>query len=340
MSLEPLTAPVERTVPPRRSRLDGLADLLVLLAVLALLIGLFGLLSQGFLSVRTLRNVVNQIPDLTVVAVGMTLVLIAGGIDLSVGSVLALAGSVVGVAITQHGWPVGVAIALGLATGALCGLLNGIITVHGGIPSFIATLGMLEVARGASYLVTNSRTQYIGPPIEWLARPIAGLGVSPSFVTAIAIVLLAQLVLSRTVAGRLMVAVGTNEPAVRLAGLETRGIRRTTFLVAGLLAGVGAVFQVARLSSASPNAGTGLELAAIAAAVIGGTSLMGGRGSIIRTFLGVLVIAVLQTGLASIGASDPTKRLVTGAVIILAVLADVHRGRWAGLRRRGQASAA
>ncbi len=316
-----------------RSRCAGLADVLVLLGVLAVLIGFFGVQSRSFLTVPTLRNVVNQIPDLTVVAVGMTLVLIGGGIDLSVGSVLALAGSVLGFLAKDAGWPLWAAIAAGIGVGGLCGAISGLITVRGGIPSFIATLGMLEVARGASSLVTDSKTKYVGGAIEGLADPVAGLGVSTSFLIAIGIVLLAQVILSRTVAGRLLVAVGTNEPAVRLAGLGTRGIRWATFLVSGLLAGLGAVFQVARISAANPNAGTGLELSAIAAAVIGGTSLMGGRGSVIRTFLGVLVIAVLQTGLAAIGTSDPTKRLVTGAVIILAVLADVHRAGWTGWRR-------
>ena len=126
-------------------------------------------------------------------------------------------------------------------------------------------------------------------------------------------------------------AVGSNEQAARFSGLATRRIKLLTFVVSGTLAALGAVFQVARLSSADPNAGIGMELAAIAAVVIGGTSLMGGRGSVVRSLLGVLIIAVLQTGLAQVGAAEPTKRIITGAVIVLAVIADVRRRSWARL---------
>jgi ribose transport system permease protein len=309
-------------------RLAGLADFLGMVLVLALLIGLFGMLSRNFLSVRTLQGIVNQIPDLTVVAVGMTLVLIAGGIDLSVGSVLALSGVVLGLAMADGSWPLWLAAPLALLVGAACGLASGIVTVTWSVPSFIVTLGMLEIARGAAYLATDSQTKYIGQSVEALARPLPGLGTSASFLIALGVVLLGQAVLTRTVAGRLMVAVGTNEAAVRLAGVDSRRVRLATFAISGVLAGLASVFHVARLSSADPNAGHGLELAAIAAVVIGGTSLMGGRGSVVRSFLGVLIISVLQTGLAHVGASEPAKRLITGAVIVLAVVADVHRARW------------
>ena len=127
-----------------------------------------------------------------------------------------------------------------------------------------------------------------------------------------------------------MIAVGANEEAVRIAGVNTRRVKLTVFLIAGGLSGLAGIMQVSYLQSADPNAGFGLELAAIAAVGIGGTSLMGGRGSVFSSFLGVLIIAVLQTGLAQVGASEPTKRIVTGAVIVLAVIADVHRRRLDG----------
>src|SRR5262249_11439975 len=158
------------------------------------------------------------------------------------------------------------------------------------IPSFIVTLGMLEVARGAAYRITDSQTQYIGPRVEHLARPIAGLGISPAFLLAAAAVAVGQVILTRTVYGRHLVAVGSNQPAARFSGLAPRRIRLTTFVASGALAALGAVFQIARLSSADPNGGAGLELAAIAAVVIGGTSLMGGEGSVLRSALGVLII--------------------------------------------------
>jgi ribose transport system permease protein len=311
-----------------RMRLSGLADLLAMLIVLGALIALFGLLSRHFWTWRTLQSVVNQIPDLTVIAVGMTLVLIAGGIDLSVGSVLALSGAVLGIAMSDWGWPLLPAVAACLGVGAGCGLVSGLVTVRWSIPSFIVTLGMLEIARGAAYRVTDSQTKYIGPRVEVIAQPLPGLGVSFAFLAAIVIVLVGQVLLTRTVWGRYVVAVGANEQAAHFSGIATRRIKLATFVVSGFLAAAGAVFQVARLSSADPNGGVGMELAAIAAVVIGGTSLIGGQGSVFRSFLGVLIVASLQTGLAQVGTTEPTKRIVTGAIIVSAVIADVHRRSW------------
>jgi ribose transport system permease protein len=263
-----------------------------------------------------------------VIATGMTLVLTSGGIDLSVGSVLAFSGAVLGIAMADWGWPLLPSAALCLLIGAGCGLASGLVSVRWPIPSFIVTLGMLEVARGAAYLVTGSQTKYIGPAIEPIAEPMPGLGVSPAFLAALVVVFFGQALLAHTVWGRYIVAVGANEKAARLSGISTRRIKMATFVISGLLAASGAVFQVARLSSADPNAGTAMELAAIAAVVIGGTSLLGGRGSVLRSFLGVLLIAVLQTGLAQVGATEPAKRLVTGSVIVLSVIADVQRATW------------
>jgi ribose transport system permease protein len=315
----------------RARRFTGLSDILGMFAVLAILVFFFGLLSKHFLTLRTLQSVLNQVPDLMVIAAGMTLVLIAGGIDLSVGSVLALSGVILGVAMADWGWPLVPAIALCLAVGAICGLANGMVSALWSIPSFIVTLGMLEIARGTAYLVTNSQTKYIGPRIEGVAQSFGRLGVSPAFLIAIVVVLIGQVFLTRTVWGRHMRAVGANEQAARFSGIRTKRIKLATFVLSGVMAAVGSVFQVARLSSADPNGGIGMELSAIAAVVIGGTSLMGGQGSVFRSFLGVLIIAVLQTGLAQVGATEPTKRLITGGVIVLAVVADVHRRRWSGV---------
>lgn len=315
---------IQGTVPPR----GWLADYVGMLVVLAVLIGLFSLLSDRFLAVPTFITIANQIPDLVAIAVGMTLVLVIAGIDLSVGSVLALGASVLGVAMTRWGWPLLPAAMLGLGAGLACGVLNGLISVGAGIPSFIVTLGMLEMARGGAYLVTASQTQYIGAAVESVGAPLPGLLVSPAFLIAIGLVVAGQFVLSRTVFGRYLVAIGTNETAVRLSGIDPRAPKIVVFALAGLLAGVAGVFQTSRLSSADPNGGVGMELAAIAAVVIGGTSLMGGRGSVVNSFFGVLIIAVLQTGLAHVGATEPTKRVITGAVIIAAVLADALRNRW------------
>jgi ribose transport system permease protein len=318
--------------PPPRWR--ALADYLGLLAVLAGLAILFGLQSGRFLSPRTFTTIANGIPDLLVVSVGMTLVMLVGGIDLSVGSVLALSASVLGLALTAWGWPVWAAVAACLAVGALCGAVNGGVTVTWAVPSFIVTLGMLEVARGGAYLATGSQTVYLGSRVEALGAPLGRLGVSPAFLIALALVVAGQVVVSRTVFGRHVVAVGANEKAAWLSGIEPRWKKLAVFVLAGLLSGMGGLFSAARLAAADPNGAIGLELSAIAAAVIGGTSLMGGRGSVVGTFLGVLIIAVLQTGLAQVGASEPAKRVITGAVIVLAVILDAYRQRGTG-RLRG-----
>ena len=307
------------------------ADYLGLLGVLGVLILFFSLKSERFLSAETFSMLANQVPTLTVIAAGMTFVLVVAGIDLSVGSVMALCGAVLGVAMVDHGWPMPWSVALCLATGLGCGLVNGLITVRWAIPSFIVTLGMLEMTRGGAYLVTHSETKFIGADIEPIAAPIAapmaGGGLSPAFFLAILVVLLGQFTLTRTRFGRYVIAVGANQQAARLSGIDPRRIKVIVFAMAGLMAGLGGWFQTSRMATADPNAGVGLELSAIAAVVIGGTSLMGGRGSVINSFFGVLIIAVLESGLASIGAADPTKRLVTGAVIVIAVIADTYRHR-------------
>jgi ribose transport system permease protein len=186
---------------------------------------------------------------------------------------------------------------------------------------------MLELARGGAYLATDSQTKYLGLVVEPLAKPIAGLGLPPSFFIAMFIVIVAEIVLRKTVFGRHLIAIGTNENAVRLAGINPHPAKIAVFIISGFLSALGALFYPARLGSSDPNAGTSLELAAIAAVVIGGTSLMGGRGSVINSLLGVLIIATLEAGLASLSVSEPIKRIVTGIVIIIAVLLDLWRKR-------------
>lgn len=299
----------------------------LLLFALALLLVVFGSRSNNFLTMSTLGSIANQIPDLTLIAVGMTFVLMIGAIDLSVGSVVALSSTVLGVLMIDWGWPWWAAATAGIAAGGICGLISGSIVVMARIPSFIVTLGMLEFARGLCYQLTDSQTKYLGNGIDWIGQPLASLSVSPAFLLAIAVVIAGQFLLTGTVLGRYCVAIGTNAETVRMSGIRTGPYCISVFMISGLLSGVAGIVVSSRLATADPNAAVGIELAAIAACVIGGTSLMGGRGSVISTLLGVLVIAVLQTGLAQMGASDPMKRMITGVVIILAVLLDAFRKR-------------
>lgn len=306
-------------------------DYLGLLGALLGLVVFFGWQSEYFWSLLTFTTLANQIPSLTVIAVGMTFVLIVAGIDLSVGSVMALSGAVFGFAIVDMNVSLWLAGMMCLAAGLSCGAINGLIVTRWGVPSFIVTLGMLEMARGGAYLVTDSQTKYIGSTVEIISAPLSGIDLSPALFFAVLVVIVGQLVLSQTIFGRHMIAVGTNQEAVRLSGISVAKNKLIVFCIAGLLAGLGGLFHVGYLQSADPNAGVGLELSAIAAVVIGGTSLSGGRGSVVNTFLGVLIIAVLQTGLAQIGASEPTKRVITGLVIITAVILDVYRNRSGGV---------
>lgn len=299
-----------------------------LLAVLLVMIGVFSVSSKNFFQPSTAVTIANQIPDLTFLAVGMTLVLVVGGIDLSVGSLLALSSAVLGVLMANHHWPIAAALAVAILVAGLCGLVNGAISVGFGIPSFIVTLGMLEIARGSTKVVTQSQSVYIGSKVEWFGQPLAGIPLSPAFLVAVLAVVVGQFILTRTIFGRYCVAIGTNAEAVRMSGIRWAPYSIAVFGISGLMCGMAGLAQTSRLSTADPNAAIGIELAAIAACVIGGTSLMGGRGSVISSFIGVLIIQVLQTGLAQVGVSDASKQIITGSVIVVAVLLDALRTRW------------
>ena len=301
------------------------------------LVILFSLTSEHFLNGRTLGVIANRIPPLTLIAVGMTFVLIIGGIDLSVGSVMGLCGAMVGLALVDWKWSLPTAILLAVLVGVAAGAVNGGVSAGIGIPSFIVSLGMLEIARGLAYMATESQTKYIGAAVDGFGTPIKGIGVSPAFFLAIAAVIIGQVALRRTVFGRRILAIGANETAAHLAGVRTRLYKVMVFAITGALTGLAAVCYTSRLGSADPNAGGGLELSAIAAVVIGGTSLMGGRGSVVNSFFGVLIIATLDYGLAQVGASETSKRVITGVVIVVAVIVDAGRERWSFFAKKESA---
>jgi ribose transport system permease protein len=315
-----VSAPVERAAGVGR-------DAVALLLVLAGLVLAFSLATDRFLTAPTLRTIANQVPELVIASVGLTFVLLVGAIDLSVGSVMALASAALGLGLVRLGLSLLPASLLALGVGTACGAVNGLLTVRLRLPSFIVTLGTLEMARGLTYIATRSETVYVGERVEGLAEG-AFLGLSAPFLASVALVAVAQFALTRTVFGRHATAIGTNEEAVRLAGIDPAPVKLAVFVGSGLLVGAAGIVYTSRLGAADPNAGIGFELQAIAAVVVGGTSLMGGRASVVGSFLGVLVIAVLGSGLAQAGAQEPTKRLVTGAVIVAAAVADrFRRGR-------------
>lgn len=299
-----------------------------LVVALVSLVTAFSFLSDSFLQRSTFVSIANQIPDLTFIAIGMTFVLIAKGIDLSVGSLLALGSAVLGCMIVKQNVALPIALLLALLITTLCGLLSGAVTVAFRIPSFIVTLGMLEIARGMTKIMTESKSIYVGSKIEWFAEPIQNLGLSPAFLVALTTVVVSQFVLSQTVYGRYMIAIGTNEEAVRMSGIRTWPYLVSVFAISGGLCALGGWSLTSRLATVDPNAAIGLELSAIAACVIGGTSLMGGRGTVIGTFLGVIIMQVLQRGLAQMGVDDANKQVITGIVIIVAVLVDAMRHRF------------
>jgi ribose transport system permease protein len=278
------------------------------------------------LTYTNFQTIANQISTALIVATGMTFVLISGGIDLSVGSVLALSSAVLGVCLRVYELPFIVALAACIGTGLFCGLASGLVVAAWRIPSFIVTLGMLEIARGGAYLVTDSQTVYIGVSIEQVSD-LRLFGLSFPFLLALLVLAISYIALNHSTFGRNLIATGYNENVARLRGIATRRLHLAAFAICGALTDLAAIVHSARLSAADPNTGTGFELEAIAAVVIGGTSLTGGRGSVLRSALGVLIIAVLGSGLAQAGAQEYTKRLITGLVIVGAVILDRYRYR-------------
>jgi ribose/xylose/arabinose/galactoside ABC-type transport system permease subunit len=278
-------------------------------------------LTPYFLTVSNLLNVAEQTSINAIVAVGMTFVIVSGGIDLSVGSMVALSGVVLGSALqSAHAPPA--AILLAFAAGVACGLANGALISWGGLPPFIVTLGTMSIARGAALLYTEGRPiSGFGSGFRSLATGRIGFVPAPVILMA-AVYLAAHFVLTRTTFGRYVYAIGGNEEATRLSGVPVRFHKTMIYGVSGLASAIAAIILTARLNSAQPIAGIMYELDAIAATVIGGTSLMGGEGTIGGTLVGALIMGVLRNGLNLLGVSSFLQQIVIGGVIVVAVLLD------------------
>jgi ribose transport system permease protein len=252
----------------------------------------------------------------------MTFVIISGGIDLSVGSIVALSGVVLGTVLQMNQPPLVTPLLAALAVGMGCGLLNGVLVSFGRLPPFIVTLGMMSIARGAALVFTEGRpVSGFEDGFRWIATGSIGFVPAPVIIMLI-VYALAHFVLTRTTFGRYVYAIGGNEEATRLSGVAVRFHKTAVYGVAGLMSAVAAVVLTARLNSAQPIAGMMYELDAIAATVIGGTSLLGGEGSLGGTLIGALIMGVLRNGLNLLGVSSFLQQIVIGVVIVVAVLVD------------------
>jgi ribose transport system permease protein len=317
--------------PSRMRRAFGARETGVLVALIVLAV-LLAFATPNFLNPRNLLNVGRQVSLLGIMAVGMTFVLISREVDLSIGATYALSGLVTGMLLLD-GWGLWLSIAVGLASGTLIGVINGVLSTYGQLPSFITTLGMMSVVRGVALLITdgqpiaiNDRSGLTPLALETFFYMGQGrvFGVIPmQLVFFVVVVILGWLLLSRSVFGFRIYAVGGNDKAARTSGIKVFNIKIWAFTIMGFLAGLAGILGFSFLpSSQAGRTGIGLELDVIAATIVGGASLSGGEGTMLGTVLGVLIIGVLRNGLVLLGISPFWQETAIGAVIILAVGID------------------
>lgn len=284
--------------------------------------------TDTFFSVRNFLNILDQVTVLGIMAVGMTMVILIGGIDLAVGSVLALTIMVLGYLNIEAGVPMGIAVPLSLGAAALNGLIAGLLITRFNVPAFIATLAMMSIARGLANMITNGQ-QLIGFPPWFNMAAIIRYGGFLTLTVALMLVVFAVALLYQRYryGGRTLYAIGGNPEVARLAGINVKRVTVLVYVVCSVLAGLSGIVLAARLDSVQPSSGVGYELDAIAAVVIGGTSLSGGTGGIGGTIIGVLIIGVLRNGLNLLSVSPFLQQVVIGLVIVLAVSAETFRKR-------------
>jgi ribose transport system permease protein len=298
--------------------------------VLALVIicAIFEILQPAFGSGENIRAILSALSYLGIIAVGQIILLVGGEFDLSVGSTAGLSAIVAADLMAHAHFPVPVALLLGVVTGALVGLVNGIVVVRLHVPAFISTLGMLFVAQGLTQVITNGQPIYPLPAVIsdiGQATPIFGVGWSLLFFVIIGV--LGDLFLRRTVPGRNMYAVGGNPVVARLAGVPVERYKMGAFILSGTLAAVAGIFVMGDLGAGSTSIGQGWELLVIAGVVVGGVSLFGGVGSVLGGAIGMLLLQVVQSGLVVTGISPNWQTVAVGGIMILAVGLDVWRRR-------------
>ncbi|WP_299837415.1 ABC transporter permease [uncultured Jannaschia sp.] len=328
------------TTTPPRSALARLVSsgahqrLLAFASLVVLLIG-FSLASPNFMQTSNMIAILQATSVNGVLAVAVTLVIITGGIDLSVGTMMTFCAVITGVVLTYAGMPLLLGVVAAIATGALCGLCSGTFVAKMKIPPFIATLGMMLILRGLSLVISGTRPIYFNdtPGFSEISRgsiigaAIPALPIPNGVLILFLVAAAAAWVLGRTVLGRYTFALGSNEEAVRLSGVNTDRWKIAIYALSGAIVGIAGLLIASRLNSAQPALGLGYELEAIAAVVIGGTSLSGGRGSILGSLIGALIMAVLTNGLRVLSVAQEWQTVVTGAIIIVAVYADMMRRR-------------
>jgi ribose transport system permease protein len=309
---------------------DRLGDVVSQLAAAGALIIVFiamSIASPYFLTANNLFNVGVQVAVIAIIAVGQTLVILTAGIDLSVGSVAAFSGVLGTMAMANAGFPIVLAILVGVLVGAGAGIVNGVLVTRAGLPPFIATLGMLGVARGLTFIVSGEVAIY-GLPDSFRNFGEGEIGGFPlPLIYLIVIALLGWLVLSRTKLGRYAYAIGSNKDAARLSGIPINRYLVGVYVICGALAGFGGMIAASRVHSGQPNYGVGLELDVIAAAVIGGASLFGGQGTIGGTLIGAFLMATIRDGCVLLNITQYYQQVIIGVIIWLAVWWDQVRRR-------------
>lgn len=313
---------------------DAIQRVLAFGALIALII-VFSIASPNFLQFDNIVGILLATAVNGVLALGVTYVIITGGIDLSVGTVMTLSAVMTGVFITYWHLPVPVGVLGGILTGTVMGIINGLIIARMKVPPFIATLGTLNVAKGLALVISGLKPIYFNdtPAFNNVAMGSAVGAVIPGFdIPNVVLVLfiaaiIASLVLTKTVLGRYTFALGSNEEATRLSGVNVNFWKIVVYAVGGTFSGLAGVMIAARLNSAQPALGQGYELDAIAAAVIGGTSLSGGEGSMLGTIIGAFIISTLTNGLRIMSVPQEWQTVVTGAIVVLAVWLDILRRR-------------
>ncbi|MGL6199276.1 MAG: ABC transporter permease [Lachnospiraceae bacterium] len=290
--------------------------------LLAAVIIFFSVFTDSFFAVKNGINILRQVAVLSILSVGMTFVIISGGMDLTVGSMLGLSGVICAKMIAEFGMPAFAAILLTIVSTVAFGTVTGALIVSLRVPAIVITLGMMTVARGLAYIISGGFPIYdIPESVVYLGQGYIGVIPVPVIIMVI-IILIANYMLNRSYIGRYVFAIGGNEEAARLAGVAVDKIKIGLYTVSGLLAGLAGVILMARISSGAPASGTGMEMDVVTAVVIGGVSINGGKGKISGAFIGALIIGVLSNGLTIMNIGEYYQQVVKGVVLILAVAFD------------------